>query len=308
MRSVECQSGVALAMLLWFVAAMSIMVAGIMAVAKVDARLASLQVQVAQAAAVGDGAANLMMKELLSLQQAGLYAGRGIVEQEYTIGEHEIRMRAIPVSGLVDLNLSSEELLVSLFQYGAGLEESEAVSFAHRVMDWREDTGLKRLHGADASDYEAAGYGFGPRNGRFEVVEDLLQVLGINRALYDSIAGSVHATGFGQAAIDPLSAPESVLNVLAQGDIELVRVMIDLRLQAPFDESSVAGLPVDFLASAVVPVYRLDAWVSFPDGRVYQRRRWGDFNMAGQDGLPWRFLRTEPVTAVGEEVYISARD
>ncbi|WP_409524917.1 general secretion pathway protein GspK [Nitrincola sp. MINF-07-Sa-05] len=302
------QAGVALAMLLWFIAAMSIMVAGVMAVAKMDARLTSLQVQKAQAAAAGDGAANLMMKELLSLQQNGLYTGRGIVEQEYTIGEHEIRMRAIPVSGLVDLNLSSEELLVALFQYGAGLEESEAVSFAHRVQDWREDSELKRLYGADASDYEAAGYGYGPRNGRFEVVEDLLQVLGINRALYDSIASSVHATGFGQAAIDPLSAPESVLKVLAQGDVELVNAIVNARQQAPFDEAGIAGLPADFLMPATVPIYRLDAWVSFPDGRVYQRRRWGDFNMAGLDGLPWRFLRTEPVTAVGKEVFTDARD
>ena len=302
------QTGVALAMLLWFIAAMSIMVAGTMAVAKVDARLASLQVQMAQAAAAGDGAANLMLKEILSLQMDGLYMGRGVVEREYTIGEHQIKMRAIPVSGLIDLNIAPEELIVALFRYGAELDEADAVMYAHRVLDWRDGSDLKRMHGADADDYQAAGYTHGPRNGRYEVVEDLLQVIGINRVLYDRIAESVHATGYGQPGVDPLSAPESVLSILAQGDRDWARSLTDARRQAPFDDAAVSGLPAEFLMPASVPVYRLDALVSFEDGRHYQRRRWADFNMAGFDGLPWRFVRTEPVTAIAKEVYTNARD
>lgn len=295
------QRGVALAMLLWFVAAMSIMVAGVVAVARVDLRLTQLQLHVAQTEAVGDGAAQLGLRDLLSLYHQGGYAGRGVVALEYTIGEHEIRMHLTPVTGLIDINQAQEELLVDLFMYGAGLDEAEAVSFAHRVMDWREESELKRLYGADESDYLAAGYDYGPRNGRFEVTEDLLQVLGMNREVYDRIAGSIHATVYGHSGVDPLSAPESVLLILAKGDRALVEQIVQAREQSPYDDIGTGGLLAsDLLMAGSTSGYRVDAHVVQEDGKIYLRRRWADIGSMGHSGLPWRYLRTEPVRGINE--------
>ena len=58
------QRGVALAVVVWFIAGMSLLVAGIVSQARVDIQLAQLHLFRAQAEAAGDGAIHLLMAEL----------------------------------------------------------------------------------------------------------------------------------------------------------------------------------------------------------------------------------------------------
>ena len=57
------QQGVALAIVVWFIAGMSLLVASIVSQATVDTRLAQLHVAKAEAAAAGDGAIQLMLAQ-----------------------------------------------------------------------------------------------------------------------------------------------------------------------------------------------------------------------------------------------------
>src|SRR5690606_39641421 len=92
-RSATMQQGVALAILLWMIAALSLMVAGIVLMAHIDVRLAQIQVREVQAAAIGDGAAHLMMRDMMLLQREGSYAQRGLLLQTYELGGRPVQAR-----------------------------------------------------------------------------------------------------------------------------------------------------------------------------------------------------------------------
>ena len=64
------QKGVALAIVVWFIAGMSLLVAGIVSHARVDTQMAQLHIAKAKAVAAGDGAIQLMLGERLFNQDA----------------------------------------------------------------------------------------------------------------------------------------------------------------------------------------------------------------------------------------------
>ena len=81
-------------------------------------------------------------------------------------------------------------------------------------LDWREPGEGKRLNGAKAREYDAAGILYGPRGAPFESIEELQLVLGITPELYARLAPSL--TVYSQTPwVDPTFAPKDVLSALA---------------------------------------------------------------------------------------------
>ncbi len=79
----------------------------------------------------------------------------------------------------VDLNAAGSATLAACF-LGAGFSPETARSMASRVIDWRDADDVPGPGGAEEADYHAAGLHYGPRNGPFESVEELRQVLGMD--------------------------------------------------------------------------------------------------------------------------------
>jgi len=282
---------VALAILVWFLAGMSILVAGIVYQARMDIKLAQLQIGQAEAQAAGDGAIQLAMAELMIREQEGEFHGQGIQSSEVFVGDMSVTVRIVPVTGLVDLNLASEELLELLFADSVELGGGQAL--ARNVVEWRSP------EGGDAAD--TAGWnelGGSPRKGRFEAIEDLLLVRGVNRDIFEHIKDSVYVAQQGQAGVDWRSAPVSVLAMLNSGDEESAIELAHSRaLDSQADVSVPSGMNTLFQEEQPLAIFRIDALVKV-DGMNYQRRRWVDRGQSGADGLPWRFFRTEPVTVL----------
>jgi general secretion pathway protein K len=89
--------------------------------------------------------------------------------------------------GKVNLNQAPQALLVSLFGL-AGVDPTRAQSLAGAVADFRDEDNLKRLNGAEGTDYRTAGLAWGPKNAPFETVEELQQVLGMTPPMYARLA------------------------------------------------------------------------------------------------------------------------
>jgi len=149
-----------------------------------------------------------------------------------------VKFDAVPVkimveseSGKIDLNGANRDLIVGLFA-AAGLDQTSANTMADRVLDWREFGNLKRLNGAKAPDYRAAGLPYGPRDGPFQSISELQLVLGMTPALYNELEPAItvynelpspqmqtasplvlQAQGMGKASI------EAVLSARARGEI-----------------------------------------------------------------------------------------
>lgn len=281
----QSQRGVALAVLLWMIAALSVMVAGIVLMARIDVRLAQIQVREAQAAAIGDGVAHMMMREMARLQREGLYAQRGLLILSFELGDRQIRARAVPVSGLVDINQASAALWIDLLQYLAGLEEEAAAALAEKIIAWRMPAAL--VSGEPPQ-----------RRGTFEVFEDLLLVEGFTREILDLVRPATHAYQ-GAAGVDLSSAPEEVLLALARGDRDLVERFVTERAEDPLANwDGYPGVTPEHLLAGSSTLFRIDSRILQADGKVLQRSRWAQTGSSGRDRLPWRMLRTEAVIAV----------
>ncbi len=269
-RGLQSQTGMALIAVLWMVAALSVMVAGIVHVVRNEIRLVSGAREAVQASAWGDAAIHLVLQDM----QAQTERKSRLSEVRVTYREQEISVQILPLNGLIDINQAEPALLASLFVVAAGKAPDAAQALAQAVVESRSRTD-----------------GSGRADG-FEANEDLLRVPGLDYASYARIAGLVTADKPAGARVNPYSAPEAVLLVLAGGDAAQAR-----RLAADRD-AGVVGMDTTTLAAdaidhASTQRFRLQARVPLPSGQALLVARSVDFGDGAQDGLPWRTFHLE---------------
>lgn len=265
------QRGVALAIVVWFIAGMSLLVAGIVSQARVDIQLAQLHLFRAQAEAAGDGAIHLLMAQLQASRGADGGSMEGLPFGRYQLGEAAVRVMAVPAEALVDVNTAPQALLAQLWSEAAGLPPDEAVMLAANMVKWRTNRGGGNRSG-----------------GRFDVVEDVLRVEGMTRTRLDAVR---HLISAGQGGGITNAAPQERL--------------MQLNALAPWSGWSSGNVDTSALPGARTPQsargasrFRVDAIVNV-GGRQWLRRRW----IASQSGLdsrlPWRTERAETARVVG---------
>ncbi len=271
------QSGVALAIVVWFLAAMSLLVAGIVFQAKADTRMAQSHIARAKAAAAGDGAIQLMLAALKSNQLEG-FRGRGVPQLELKIGVQQVTVLLVPTGGLIDLNGATRDLLVALFASAA----SDPQLLADNVVKWRKQP--------DPRSRQAR---------KFSAIEDLLHVEGVTRTVFESVRDAVVVGPVRNTGIDWMSAPPSVLQVLTGSDADMVSAIEGQRAGSnKSSRSPPRGFNSKFQGAGRGNSYRVDAYVTVGD-KQWLRRRWVDADSGAVDGmLPWRYTRTEPARAI----------
>lgn len=274
------EAGVALAILVWFLAAMSLLVGSIVMQARVDAKLSGLHLTTARVEAAGDGAIQLALTNLLVLERDGEFSGRSAHYGTHSLGKLEAGVVLTPLSGLIDLNMASEGLLSALFSSVEGMDESAVYELVTSVVKWRS----------------AAPQDLGDSpGGRFEVPEDLLMVEGVDRDIFEAVRDSLYVASQGSAGVDWMSAPAPVLQALGEMDEKAAIGVVESRLaEEVADLEPPVGIDLSYQQALQSDSYRADALIVV-DNTVYLRRRWVDRAQVGADGLPWVFFRTEAV-------------
>jgi type II secretory pathway component PulK len=256
---------VALAVVVWFIAGMSLLVAGVVLSARTDARLAQLHLGRAQATAAGDGAVNLLMADVME----GRFRASDqhlLAQQRYRFGELEVSVVAVPMEWLVDINAVSPGLLANALRLSRAAKPEMAKALSDAVVQWRS--------GAE-----------GIRGVRFESIEDLLAVPGMNRATWDQIR-------------DYVAVPPPATSGVAKAGGRAQRALQRLRTLAPAQRvASDAAAEMNGGRSGSGS-YRVDAIVRIGD-TPWLRRRWVMVG-GGQNALPWRVVRTEPARIVSK--------
>ncbi|MDO8862526.1 type II secretion system protein GspK [Haliea sp. E1-2-M8] len=281
------QRGVALAFILWMLAGLSLLVAGVVSLSLSDVKATGLQLDQARAEAAAAGAAHLALRDMRTAQAESGFNPRAVFTRQYRLGEAAVTVRALPIAGFVGLNQASAGLLQALFQYAGGLAAGDAEALAQSVLEQRSvQPGLDQ----NPDDYAET-----ESPAPFMVVEDLLRVPGMTRSVYDRVRHAVHAQAAGGPGVDPLAAQAAVLQALAQGDPALVDFVLDRRQDdSPVDLVLPAGFNQEFMASGGSGMYSLEIDVRITEGRLLRQRIWVD--MGGRSGVaPWRFTRVFPV-------------
>jgi general secretion pathway protein K len=220
------QEGVALVVVLWVIALMAVLAAGFARGTRTEATLAFHQLAAAQAQALGEGGVERAVLELL----------RPLGEREWrvdgtayrvSLGDGAVDVAIQDESGKVDVNTAADELLTNLFQ-ALGMDADTSVALTDAIADWRDPDDERRLHGAEAADYRAAGLPYGPKNARFDSVDELREVLGMTQAFFQRLRPfvTVHSE---QRWINPAVAPRQVLLAVPGWDARTVDDYLDVR-------------------------------------------------------------------------------
>ena len=282
------QAGAALMLVMWFVAALSIIALSLSAGARIDLRGTSQFVDMARVEALAQTASNLILLEF----ETDRAAFEQNFRREYQYDGHTLVAEIRPDGAFVNLNSAPRELLLGLFQYAAGLPEDAAEKLAIAVIEWRSPSATGDL----TRNYEAAGVQYRPRHNRFEAPEDLLQVLGVEYEAYAKITGLLTVYG-SSVGVDARYAPEALLSVLAGGQQDVARQVLLSREGGELDTNLMAMDQALIVRGNDATAYRIDISVTL-DGTSYVRRAWYEQGGGGANNEPWWTRVQEPVEVV----------
>jgi general secretion pathway protein K len=205
------ERGVALIMVLWVLALLSVLAVGFASNARTELLIVRNQIEAARARAIAEAGISLAILEMTRADQALRWIADGR-EHVMAYGESRILIRVQDEAGKVDINVAPDELLDGLFR-SVGVDGVSASRLVDAIADWKDPDDLRRLSGAEAADYRAAGLPYAPRNGPFLAVDELRLVLGMTPALFARIWPFV--TVYSRSAqINPLTAPAEVIGSL----------------------------------------------------------------------------------------------
>ncbi|MCV6621147.1 MAG: type II secretion system protein GspK [Cellvibrionaceae bacterium] len=289
------QQGVALIMVLWLVAAMSLLVAGVIYSARMDTKQTQRLNSMAKYTAMADGVSKLALRSYLLWQQEQAVQ----VPYEWTSDQYGVvaSVSIVPTKGLIDLNTAGFDALFQLFSIRLGLDEEQASILAQNLIDWRRPVSSDFQGLFDK--YEARGLPM-PRHGRLFSVADLLAIDGFNLDMMHLLEDVVYVDRVFGGGVDPVSAPAAVLSVLSNGNEEAVLSYLEMREQSINEESSGGSTMLNstefssaFLGQGSSTIARLDVDIEVEQVRML-RRLWVDTS-GYSAGLPWEVVRAEPM-------------
>jgi len=266
------QSGLALVAVLWLTAALSLMVTGLAAVVRSEIRTTAQVQQAVISTGYADAAIRLTLQELLQMGNRGLSTAQ---LRQHQLWGTPVTVEVMPLNGLVNLNDAPPELLAAVFQHGAGLPADRANALAQALIERRQQKD------------DAAG---SPQ--RMHSVDDLLQIPGIDYALWLQVSGLLTADLNGISAVNPLVAPLPVLRVLARGNEARAQAVLQSRTSRG-EQTDLTGLEAGWIQTMATGQLLLRATVKNSDNTEFSRV-WRVNLADSQYGLPWRLIHADP--------------
>jgi general secretion pathway protein K len=258
----------ALIAVLWLVAAMSLIITGVVRSVRIELSTVGAQRQMTLAYAQADA---LILLALQSLQTKGPLP-KTIQRIPVKFNGLDSSVTLQPLNGFIDINKAPLTLLAEMFRIAGGLSPSAAQDLAQATVEFRQTKNTK-----------------GNTKG-FDSVEDLLGVPGLTYGVYANIVGLITADlRAGSGRINPMAAPAGVLNILAGGDNARANALLASR-NADSNMLDTSFLKPEFVEAASTPNIKLQLEVDLPDGGKVQRAWFVYWGADPRSGLPWRVL------------------
>ena len=180
------QRGIALVVVLWLVVLITVIGSSHARNMRIETSLAFNHVGTARARALAEAGINRAIMELFVDNTATPWPPDGTTRQiQLDSGSVNIAIR--DASGLLDLNKADQAQLEAVLG-AAGADDALRQELADAILDWRDKDTLRRLHGAEDTDYRHAGLDWGSRDGPFASVDELRYVLGMTHELFERLA------------------------------------------------------------------------------------------------------------------------
>lgn len=266
------QRGVALIAVLWLVAAMGLIITGVVQSVRTEVRTAGQQRQTMAANALADAAILLALQSLHGSQKQ---PGNALQFIPVQFEGRTSQVMVQPLNAFIDINNAGPGLLSDMYRQAGGLSPEAAQALAQATVDTRQIKSTK-----------------GTAQG-FEATQDLLRVPTMTYDLYAKILGLVTADlKDGSGRVNALAAPLGVLQVLTSGDVARAAVLAAQRNANP-NVMDTSFLKPDLVEMAPSLSLRFQVDIELPGGGTLQKAWPIYWDTDPRSGLPWRVLGTQ---------------
>lgn len=264
------EHGLALVIVLWIVAVLSVIAASVLQIGRTDLRLAQNITEATAADLLSDGAIETAIHGLMGARaDADVWSADGTV-YAWRDGRATYIARATSEHGRVDLNFAQVELLYEL-AIVLGVEEQRARQVAASIVDFRDADAEADSDGAEDGEYLAGGSVVGAKDAPFQSPEELLGVLGVDVVLYRRLEPFVTAYS-GRQQPDTDAALPAVLLALHGGPLAgPAGASVDPDLLDDLDGTPRIVLPGSGAEKKHRDLYRIEAETRLSDGRQLLR-------------------------------------
>lgn len=204
-------------------------------------------------------------------------------------GDGETVVRLQDSRGLFNLNLAADDA-IERFLGLLGVEPARRLAMIDTLRDYIDNDNLRRLNGAEAKDYEAAGLP-PPRNDKLRTPFEPLRIMGWRdrtELWKDGRMPRLLTTSGYASANNPNTAPPEVLATLPGMTALAAKLAIERRKQAPIQSGDelalLSGIPRDLLQFKVIAL-------PAPSVRITQ----------SAPGLPWQLQYAVELTPLGTD-------
>jgi len=179
----KTESGIALLLVLWMLIILVGIIGVFALVASTEHQQGKLLARTVQAHYAAEGGIDVATMRLSNPDPLLQWVPDNRV-YKYTVGKTRIEIRTVDESGKVDINVAGADVIYTLLlAVGADAEQAQNISSA--IMDWRDPDDLLTLPGgAEDPQYASAGRPYGSKDGAFQTISELQQVLGMTPELY----------------------------------------------------------------------------------------------------------------------------
>ncbi|CAH9014772.1 general secretion pathway protein GspK [Candidatus Nitrosacidococcus sp. I8] len=231
--------GIALVIVLWVITLVAVIASSFTYTVRVETNLVTHLTEQAEARALAEGGVAYAAFDL-QRPMGRQFTPDGTI-YSWLIDNNVVAISIQDVSGLIDINTGNVNLFIGLL-ITIGIPNQEVFPLIDKIKDWTDPDNIRQPQGAESQDYIAAGLSHGPKNGPFENIIELQQILGMTSELYQQIAPFV--TIFSkQGGINPSVAPPEVLMAIPGTTPDLIESYIQARETRKLQGQSPPVLP-----------------------------------------------------------------
>jgi general secretion pathway protein K len=136
--------------------------------------------------------------------------GGGFITTSYKLGSQNGQegitlYGAMDESSKIDVNNAPVDILITLLERIGQVEPEEAIDIAWAIVDWRDPDVALSPGGAEDEYYQGLSSRYGCKNGRFQILEELLLVKGMTLEIFSKIKGLITVYGTEKVNINTAS-------------------------------------------------------------------------------------------------------
>jgi len=265
--AIRNQEGVALIMVLWVIAVLSVVVLEFSFAMRTEVNITKNYKEELQLYAIVQGGIQRAIAELIYKHDPKVQQLRKTLTSEEVPSEKKewmtdgrsylipfdqgtCEIKVMSEAGKVNINLVSDSMLRKIITL-LGVEAEAKDRVVDSILDWRDPDDFYRLNGAEESYYQSLKEPYRCKNASLDSIEELLLVRGVNQALYNGRSDIKKGEGGEKVVqaglkdifsiyspsgqIDINSAPPVVLKVVLAIPEEVLQKIVKVREEKAFD-------------------------------------------------------------------------